>query len=142
MLSDQTYAQLLGLRTELRRFLRWSERQAAAEGLTGAQHQLLLAIRGHADPRGPTISDVAGHLLLRQNSAVELVDRADAAGLVTRRRDDADHRVVRLSLTGDGAARLERLSAAHLRELEQLQLLRPTLAPGSAQGDCRPDADG
>lgn len=135
MLPDETYAQLLGLRTELRRFLRWSERQAATEGLSGAQHQLLLAIRGHPDPRGPTISDVAGHLLLRQNSAVELVDRADAAGLVARRRDDADHRVVRLSLTEEGAARLERLSAAHLRELEQLKMLRPELVAGSEQAE-------
>ncbi len=127
-LPDETYAQLLRLRTELRRFLHWSEQQAATEGLTGSQHQLLLAIRGHADPRGPTIGEVAGYLLLRQNSAVELVNRADAAGLVTRSRDDADHRVVRLALTDDGAARLERLSAVHLLELERLELRLPNLA--------------
>lgn len=129
-LPDETYAQLLRLRTELRRFLHWSEQQAATEGLTGSQHQLLLAIRGHADPRGPTIGEVAGYLLLRQNSAVELVNRADGAGLVTRRRDDADHRVVRLALTDDGAARLERLSAVHLLELERLQRRLPNLAVG------------
>ena len=127
-LPDETYAQLLRLRTELRRFLHWSEQQAATEGLTGSQHQLLLAIRGHADPRGPTVGEVAGYLLLRQNSAVELVNRADAAGLVTRSRDDADHRVVRLALTDDGAARLERLSAVHLLELERLELRLPNLA--------------
>jgi DNA-binding MarR family transcriptional regulator len=137
MLPDETYTELLGLRTGLRRFLHWSEQQAAAEGLTGAQHQLLLAIRGHTDPRGPTIGEVAGYLLLRQNSAVELVNRADAAGLVSRRRDDGDHRVVRLSLTADGAARLERLSAAHLLELERLQLRVPNLAAGLEPGERR-----
>ena len=34
----------------LRRFLHWSEEQAVAVGLTPAQHQLLLAIRGQAGP--------------------------------------------------------------------------------------------
>ena len=58
--SNEDYRRLLELRTGLRRFLRWSERQAQAAGLTPAQHQLLLAIRGHPDPRGPTVGDVAG----------------------------------------------------------------------------------
>ena len=83
-LPDESYAQLLALRTGLRRFQRWSEQQAADAGLTPAQHQLLLAIRGHSDPRGPTIGEVADYLLLRHHSTVGLVDRADAAGLVTR----------------------------------------------------------
>jgi len=43
----------------------------------------LLAIRGHGDPRGPTIGEVADYLLLRHRSTVGLVDRADIAGLVT-----------------------------------------------------------
>ena len=125
MLPDEAYAQLLGLRTGLRRFLHWSEQQAAAAGLTSAQHQLLLAIRGHPDPRGPTIGEVAGYLLLRHHSAVGLVDRADAAGLVVRARDPDDHRIVRLRLTPDGAHRLEALSALHLQELERLSLELP-----------------
>jgi DNA-binding MarR family transcriptional regulator len=114
------YARLLAVRTGLRRFQRWSEAQARAAGLTPAQHQLLLAIRGHADPRGPTISEVADYLLLRHHSVVGLVDRADAAGLITRTRDAADRRVVRLHLTDDGARRLETLSALHAAELERL----------------------
>jgi DNA-binding MarR family transcriptional regulator len=73
---------------------------ARAAGLTPAQHQLLLAIRGHGDPRNPTIGEVADHLLLHHNIAVDLIDRADAAGLVSRTRDEDDHRVVRLHLTG------------------------------------------
>lgn len=114
------YARLLALRTGLRHFERWSEQQARAAGLTPAQHQLLLAIRGHGDPRGPTIGEVADYLLLRHHSTVGLVDRADAAGLVTRTRDKADHRVVRLHLTENGADRLEALSALHLEEIDRL----------------------
>jgi DNA-binding MarR family transcriptional regulator len=118
--SDDDYRRLLSLRTGLRRFLRWSERQAQATGLTPAQHQLLLAVRGHGDPRGPTVGDVAGHLLLRHHSAVELIDRAEAAGLVTRRPDADNQSVVRLHLTGRGSRRLEALSELHLEELAHL----------------------
>lgn len=127
-LPDDAYARLLALRTGLRRFLHWSEQQAADAGLTPAQHQLLLAVRGHPDPRGPTIGDIADYLLLRHHSAVGLVDRADIAGLVVRERDQDDHRVVRLHLTDDGRERLEALSALHLQELDRLSLELPAWA--------------
>jgi len=48
-LADEEYTKLLAFRTGLRQFLRWSEDQAATVGLTPAQHQLLLAIRGKQD---------------------------------------------------------------------------------------------
>jgi DNA-binding MarR family transcriptional regulator len=119
-LSDADYEDLLALRTGLRRFLRWSEQQAEEAGLTPAQHQLLLAIRGHTDTRGPTVGEVADYLLLRHHSAVGLVDRAEEAGLVTRSRDEKDHRNVRLELTAKGAKKLEALSEQHLEELRRL----------------------
>lgn len=119
-LSDDVYARLLALRTGLRHFQRWSEQQARAAGLTPAQHQLLLAVRGHNDSRGPTIGEVADYLLLRHHSVVGLIDRAEEAGLVQRSRDPTDHRVVRLHLSDEGAERLEGLSAQHLEELERL----------------------
>lgn len=129
-LSDEDYARLLALRTGLRHFQRWSEQQAQATGLTPAQHQLLLAIRGHHDPKGPTVGEVADYLLLRHHSTVELVNRADSAGLVLRVRDSVDHRIVRLQLTALGAERIMRLSALHLEELERLALR----IPGAWQG--------
>jgi DNA-binding MarR family transcriptional regulator len=119
-LSDGQYHELLAFRTALRRFMRWSEQQAAAAGLTGQQHQLLLAIRGHDGAGAPTVGDVAEHLLLRHHSAVELVDRAAEAGLVRRLADEGDGRVVRLALTDHGQDLLERLSAAHVEELGRL----------------------
>src|SRR5450755_2375527 len=100
--TDQDYQQLLQLRTGLRLFERWSEQQAASAGLTPAQHQLMLAIRGHPDPRGPTIGDVATHLLLRHHSAVGLVDRAETAGMVRRTQDAENASAVRLHLTDEG----------------------------------------
>jgi DNA-binding MarR family transcriptional regulator len=118
--GDDDYRRLLEFRTGLRRFLRWSEEQAAGAGLTPAQHQLLLAIRGHPDPRGPTVRAVADYLLSRHNSTVELVDRAADAGLVKRIRDREDHRAVRLRLTANAERRLAHLSAVTLAELDRL----------------------
>lgn len=119
-LRNDVYARLLELRTGLRYFEHWSEQQARAAGLTPAQHQLLLAVRGHADVRGPTVGEIADYLFLRHHSAVELIDRAEAADLVERSRDESDHRIVRLQLTTDGARALEKLSVLHLEELERL----------------------
>jgi DNA-binding MarR family transcriptional regulator len=118
-LQQWHYERLLYFRTGLRQFLRWSAEQATAAGLTPARHQLLLAVRGHPDPSGPTIADVARHLLIRHHSVVELVDRAVTAGLVERRKDADDWRAVRRRLTADGADRLARLSALHLEELRR-----------------------
>lgn len=131
-MPDSVYARLLTLRTGLRRFERWSAQQAEAAGLTPMQHQLLLAIRGHGDPAGPTVGEAADYLLLRHHSAVGLVDRAEAAGLVRRNRSESDHRVVRLQLTSEGAKRLEALSALHLEEIERLALDLPSAWAGLA----------
>jgi DNA-binding MarR family transcriptional regulator len=120
VLKDSDYEDLLALRTGLRRFLRWSEQRAEAAGLTPAQHQLLLAVRGHPDRRGPTVGEAADYLLLRHHSAVGLVDRTVAAKLVKRARDPEDHRVVRLQLTAAGSKRLEALAETSLEELGRL----------------------
>lgn len=118
-LTDADFERLLAFRDGLRRFLHWSEEKAKAAGLTAMQHQLLLAVRGHRLP--PSIGDVAEHLLLRHHSVVELVDRAEAAGLVTRVPDPDDQRVVRLRLTDEGDAKLRTLAEAHLVELARLR---------------------
>jgi DNA-binding MarR family transcriptional regulator len=119
-LDDADYRSLLRFRISLRRFLHWSEEQAEKAGLTPAQHQLLLAIRGHEGEAGPTIGEVAGYLLLRHHSAVGLVDRAEKAGLVERLEDGGDRRVVRLRLTPLGARLLLQLTATHLEEIQRL----------------------
>lgn len=119
-LADDDYSRLLMFRTQLRTFDRWSREQAAAVGLTQPQHQLLLAVRGHDDHRGPTIGDIAGYLLVRHHSAVELVDRVAALSLVARQPDVTDHRLVRVALTAQGRARVDALAAIHLDELRRL----------------------
>ena len=137
--ADPDYAALLAFRTALRRFQRWSEAEAEAAGLTPAQHQLLLAVKGHDDPRGPTIGEAADYLLLRHHSAVELVNRAQAAGLVARMKDDRDGRVVRLRLTTDGERRIATLTQLHIDELRQLEpLLRHLVDDGPGEAGSLP----
>jgi len=134
-LEQRDYERLLTFRTGLRRFMSWSAQQAEAAGITPAQHQLLLAVRGHPDPRGPTVGEIAGYLLIRHHSAVELIDRAVAAGLVFRQTDSEDARTVRIALTRLGRERLEGLATSHLEELNRLTSDLHTLWAGL-------DADG
>lgn len=127
-------------RVVLRRFLRWSEDHAAAVGLTPAQHQLLVAVKGHPGPKAPAIRELAGYLLLKSHSAVGLVDRAEAAGIVRRVQDDKDARVVRVHLTEKGDQMVEGLTTDHLAELHNLaesldyllQATRPEQGPSGA----------
>jgi DNA-binding MarR family transcriptional regulator len=119
-LTQQDFERLLEFRVTLRRFQRWSEDQAKAAGLTHVQHQLLVAIKGHPGDVPPTVGDLASYLLLRPHSAVELVDRAEAAGLVERTPDPQDGRVVRVRLTEQGEEILQRLTRAHLDRLNEL----------------------
>src|SRR5260370_3149160 len=116
-MSVSDFQNLLAFRISLRRFLHWSQTQARAVGLTPAQHQLLVAIKGHPGNQDPTISDLAEYLLLRHHSVVELVDRAAIAGGVERSRDAEDGPLARAALTPDAETRLSRLGPAHLDEL-------------------------
>ena len=125
--TRQDFQRLLEFRVALREFQRWSEDQAEAAGVTHVQHQLLVAIKGHPGNRPPAVGDLAGYLLLRPHSTVELIDRAEAAGLVERVPDDNDGRVVRVRLTKDGDRIVHRLARAHLDRLHELATVLDSL---------------
>jgi DNA-binding MarR family transcriptional regulator len=119
-LHDEDYQRLLAFRSELRDFLRWSEQTAGEAGLTPSLHQLLLVLRAHPTPPGPTIGQAAKNLHIRHHSAVELAQRAQSAGLICRDRDTLDHRRVHLALTSRGRKQLESLTRAHLPRIATL----------------------
>jgi len=121
-LTDRDYQALAGFRRALRQFLRFSEQAARHAGVTPAQHQLLLAVRGHPGEGPPSTSEVADALQLRLHSAVELVGRADANGLLERHTDPDDHRRTLLTLTAEGQRCLAGLSAEHRRELARFRV--------------------
>jgi len=120
-LTDSDYQTLARFRHALRVFLRFSEEAARAEGLTPAQHQLLLAVRGHPGEESPSVGDLAEVLQSRTHSVVGLVDRAEEAGLVVSERDAADTRRRLVSVTPEGEAVLARLSDLHRRELRRFR---------------------
>jgi len=113
--------ELARFRHELRVFLHVSETAARDAGLTPAQHQLLLAVAGWGGDRPPTVGEVADLLLVRHHSAVELVGRAEEAGLVVRRPDPIDARRQQVALTPSGENRLDRLAALHRAELRRFR---------------------
>lgn len=108
-MSTNRYAAAAEFRAELRRFLKRSEDCARAYGLTPRQHLLLLQIAG-AEGEQTTVSALVSTLALTQSAVTELVQRAEAAGLVSRMPSADDGRVVHLSLTPTGK---ERLAAVH-----------------------------
>jgi DNA-binding MarR family transcriptional regulator len=138
-LADEDYARLLAFRVGLRRFLRWSGQQAVTVGLTAAQHQLLLAIRGHPDPRGPSVGELADYLCTQHHSAVQLIDRAEQLGLIARHRTDSDdRRVVRLTLTTAAQEKLAVLSTSHHEELRRLASLVDVMLDSAAEAQQAP----
>jgi len=116
-LTDRDYQALAGFRHALRLFLRFSEQAARTAGITPAQHQLLLAVRGHAGATAPSSSDLAEALQLRLHSVVELIGRAEANDLVIRHADPDDHRRTLVALTPIGEVHLAHLSLQHRDEL-------------------------
>lgn len=116
----EDYETLAEFRYQLRQFARFSAEAASAAGLTPQHHQALLAVHGHRDAEAITIGALSERLGVRHHSAVGLIDRLVAKGLVRRRRDAQDGRRVRIELSASGAVILARLSRVHRDEVRRL----------------------
>jgi DNA-binding MarR family transcriptional regulator len=115
-MGQDQFEGLAGFRLALRRFLAFSEVAARAAGVTSQQYQAMLAIK--TQPGGLIlIKDLADHMLIRHNGAVQLVDRLVAAGLAERRSAPGDRRAVLVALTDQGEEAVSLLATAHLPEL-------------------------
>ncbi len=111
---------LAEFRFELRCFLHFSESASLEAGLHPQQHQLLLQVAGAPKDTSVTIAYAAERLGLKHNSAVELVDRSEREGLLSRTVDATDKRRAILRLTRKGKLILGRLAGNHARELNEL----------------------
>lgn len=118
-LNDADYAALAQFRRAIRAFLNFSERAARDCGLAPQQHQAILAIRGFGSAGEMTVGNLAEHLMIQHNTAVELINRLQSAGLVDRSIDSDDRRRVTIRLTEKANELLERLSTAHIVELRR-----------------------
>lgn len=113
-------------RAALRKFMRISERNARAAGLTPQRYLLLLMIKGAPDGSGQsTVTDLADRLQLAQSTVTELVGRAEEIGLVERERSLADGRIAYLRVTEEGE---RRLALAFTTNASERQALREAFA--------------
>lgn len=109
---------LAEFRYQLRSFLSFSEMEADRFGIAAQQYQLMQVIGAMAPGETASISLLADRMILRHNSTVELVDRAEKAGLVRRVTDERDLRRSIVVLTGHGETVLNQMVEAHLRQLD------------------------
>lgn len=148
-LSPADYQALGAFRQALRRFMAFSETGARTLGLTPQQHQALLAVRAHPGPGAISVGELAHTLIIKNHSALGLVDRLVERGLMSRAPSPNDRRRVLLTLTDVGHRKLEAISRSNLGELkadlpvftELLQALESLDLPaGDAPPGAGPDA--
>jgi DNA-binding MarR family transcriptional regulator len=111
-------AELAEFRYQLRRFLNFSEVASEEVGISAQQYQLLQVIAAVPSGQECSISYIAGRMVVRHHSAVELVDRAEKADLVRRVADESDHRRSLVEITPKGMEVVSQLVAKHLTEVE------------------------
>lgn len=116
--QSERLTDLAEFRYRLRRFLNFSEIAAEEAGISAQQYQLMQAVAMAPEEPGCSISYLAERMVLRHNSAVELVDRAERSGLVKRVADEKDHRRSLVELTDRGSRALATLVDAHLLKIE------------------------
>jgi DNA-binding MarR family transcriptional regulator len=121
-LSAEEVARVAEFRGALRRFLRTTERNAQAAGLTPQRYLLLLMIKGAPDmSEQSTVTQLSDRLQLAQSTVTELVSRAEESGLVERTRSSADGRIAHLSLSAEGERRLAQAFTNNENERRALQ---------------------
>ena len=136
----EQFRKLAEFRFQLRKFLHFSHAAAEQCGVRPQQYQMLQCISGMPAELDPTIANVAARMLLKHNSAVELVDRTIEQGLLRRCPDPTDHRRILLRVTTQGERILASLAEYHMQELEQagpelIRALRRVLSMKPAAAD-------
>ncbi len=81
-----------------------------AADLSQPQYNALRILRG-AGEDGRTCNEIAGRMIHRVPDVTRLLDRLEGRGLILRKREDGDRRVVRVWITKAGLALLTQLDA-------------------------------
>jgi DNA-binding MarR family transcriptional regulator len=116
-LSLDDYQAVAEFRHQIRRYLKFSDTAVRESSLEPRQYQLLLALKGLPSNVRSRIGELAEQLQIQHHSAVELVDRLEASGLVRRQRSTEDRREVLVVLTSAGEKVLRDLVLHHRTEL-------------------------
>ena len=119
-LTNTEYKALSEFRYQLRRYLRFMEGHARNAGLQPQQYQLLLSIKGLPDGKVPRISILAERMQLNHNTLVELAERCEKRGWITRTRSVSDRRQVTLAITPKGEVVLREQASVSRQELRTI----------------------
>lgn len=117
-LSEIEFEALANLRYRIRKFRQFSAKVADKLGLTGQQHQALLAIKGLGIGGRMSLSDLADKLFLTPDEAGELAASLQEAGHVTI--ETKHKRRPAVMLTAQAEELLHRLTSAHLYEIREM----------------------
>jgi|SRR5690348_2937486 len=116
-LAPTEYIALAEFRYQIRRYLRYMEEEARANGHHPQQYQLLLAIKGLPKGKEPTVTTLAERMQMNHNSMVGLINRCEKRGLIRRTQSSHDRRQVTLGITSQGDLVLRQQANASRREL-------------------------
>ena len=119
-LAKSDFETLSEFRHQMRRFQRFSEHAAQAQGITPLQYLLLLHIKGFPGRAWASVGELAERLQAQPHGVVALVSRCEAAGLVVRRASSIDRRQVEVHLLEQGEKVLNHLAALHRAQLKSL----------------------
>src|SRR5260370_198839 len=106
-----------------------AEQLLKANGLTGAQYNVLRILRG-AEPQGLACRTIGERMISHDPDMTRLLDRMEKRSLITRRRQSDDRRVVKTRITSGGLGILQRLEPP-IPELPKQHI--PPLPPAPAK---------
>lgn len=103
----------------MRQYLSYSDTLLAGLKLGPRRYQAMLAIKAR-EATGPiTIGKLSELLIIRPNSATELINRLERAGLVERIDDSNDRRRQLLRLTATGEEKLSKAAELHYQKVQE-----------------------
>jgi DNA-binding MarR family transcriptional regulator len=103
-----------------------AEQLLKANGLTGAQYNVLRILRG-AEPDGLGCSSIGERMISHDPDITRLLDRMEKRSLITRQRQKDDRRVVKTRITTEGLTLLKHLDQP-IRELHKRQFRHISVA--------------
>jgi DNA-binding MarR family transcriptional regulator len=104
-MNKKQLQELSSLFFSMKQILRSQLPDAEVDPNAWLRYQTMRHIR---DTKGPTMHDVAAYLRIKAPSATSLISYLAKAGLIVRKGEKADKRVVRIFLTARGKREVER----------------------------------
>ena len=114
-------AEITQLRLLLSKFQSVTDWLSAEFSISPRRYQALLVLWTNDQNGGVIISELGKSLGIQRNTCTELLHRMEADGLVSRERQAADRRVIKVSLTPEGRSQVAKIAAADRQRLAAME---------------------